>query len=138
MRLYVHHVAGRLRLRTTLLARSPNLRERIADLLARQPGVRSSEINARAGSVLIHYDPALTTAEAILERVAAANLGPAGPKAPAAKGTNGTAKGITLSLPLQAAAAASAAKLGTLFGKALLDAMLHKGVERSVQILTRR
>ena len=126
MSVYVHHVPGRLRFRAAWLAQSPRRRERVKLALLAQSGVSGLDFNERAGSVTVIYDPAEIDAETILERFAA--------ETPATNGSHPT----TSADPVRSSAAASAAKLGTLFGKALFDAILHKGVERSVRLLTGR
>ena len=126
MSVYVHHVPGRLRVRAQWLAGSPRRRERVSLALSELTGINELEVNDRAGSVTVIYDPTRVTAEAILARF--------GAESPATNG-NG-AKPVPPPDAIRSAAAASAAKLGALFGKALFDAMLHKGVERSVRLLT--
>jgi hypothetical protein len=73
--------------------------------------------------VTVTYDSASLQPAAILGRLAGTAVAPrAARPAPAAA-------------PAEPILTASAAKLGGLFGRALLDAMLARGVERSVRML---
>jgi hypothetical protein len=63
---YVHHVPGRLRIKTPHLKRNHNRAAEVQSLLDTHTGIVSSQVNVLTGSVLISYDKALTTAEQIM------------------------------------------------------------------------
>lgn len=135
MSVYVHHVPGRLRVRTRWVAGCPVRARRLSDLIAPVPGVIRVEVNPRADSAVIHYDTTRLTAEDLLGRLRAAGMmNGAAPKIAA----NGQAKPNGSAAPGNGAGlqvAAGAATLGAMFGKALFDAVLHKGVEHSIRTL---
>lgn len=60
----VRILPGRVRLRTPALRRAANAAELCKALLA-QAGVQDVQVNARVGSLLIHYDPQLFSEEAL-------------------------------------------------------------------------
>ncbi len=118
MSVYVHHLPGRVRLRASWLALDADRRERVVGILSGHPGVRRVEVNPRAGSITVLHDPAVVGGDAI--HAVVVGEAPPGPT------------------PTAPPRLAPAVKLGTLFGRALLDAMLNKGVERSVRLLIGR
>jgi Heavy metal associated domain 2 len=124
----VHHIPGRLRIRVQGLARTGDGGEQLRAQLAELDGVRLVTVNCRAGSVTVVYDPDTVQPAVILGRIA---------------GRPGMPPGMSLSIRPAAAPApnpliaASATKIGGLFGRALVDALLAKGVERSVRLLVR-
>lgn len=79
-------VPGRLRLRHTAL-RNPRALERLRAALAGWPGVLSAEANARAGSLLIHYDPVRLAPAACEQRALAAAEESLGTRSTAAAGS---------------------------------------------------
>ena len=68
---YIHHVPGRLRVKTRALKRNECnaaiVREHLDGIL----GVTGSEINMVTGSVVIRYDAGITDSRAILDGLAA-------------------------------------------------------------------
>ncbi|NBC31305.1 MAG: hypothetical protein GVY13_01385 [Alphaproteobacteria bacterium] len=142
MPVYVHQVPGRVRIRTSWIARCPHRAEQAAAEAGALAGVGRVEVNARADSIIVHYDPGRLSARAVLDRLAGAGMLDAAvaarpdPGSGAAasgngqRGKNGFA-GLGAELPI----AAGAATLGAMFGKALFDAVLHKGVEHSIRTL---
>ncbi len=126
MTVYVHHVPGRLRVRSPVLARCPDRRACLERELAVLPGILAVATNPKAGSVIVRYDPTIINPEAILTRFSRQAPHPA----PALPRAGQTARPLDVT--------SSASKIGALFGKALFDAVLHKGVERSVRILMGR
>ncbi len=62
---YVHHIPGRLRVRSAAVKKNEAKAGAVKALLADAPGVRSSEVNTLTGSIVVHYDPALTSGPAI-------------------------------------------------------------------------
>ncbi len=140
MSVYVHHVPGRLRVRTRWVAGCPARARRLSDLIGAEPGVIRVELNHRADSVIIHYDPARLDSGALLSRLREAGMmNGSAPILTANGAVNGAAKpngaaprpSIGAGIPV----AAGAATLGAMFGKALFDAVLHKGVEHSIRTL---
>lgn len=75
--LYVHHVHGRLRVRSRRLRNNASALHGLCDRLNALPGIREARGNALTGSVLVHYDPAVTTVESIWERLHREGLAPA-------------------------------------------------------------
>jgi copper chaperone CopZ len=63
---YLHHVPGRLRLKTRSLKNSEAKAAEIRALFAQLPGIKSIEINPVTGSMLVHYDTAGITSAKIL------------------------------------------------------------------------
>ena len=55
----VHHIPGRLRLRIPLARGNPGQLLRIKESLEAMEGVRRVDMNAKLGSAVIQYDPAL-------------------------------------------------------------------------------
>ncbi|TVR82488.1 MAG: heavy-metal-associated domain-containing protein [Rhodospirillales bacterium] len=55
---YVHHVPGRLRIRTAAIKRRPDAAERARRQLAAIDGVTAADANALTGSLTLRYDPA--------------------------------------------------------------------------------
>ncbi len=62
---YVHHIPGRLRVRSAAIKRNESQASAVKALLAGIPGVRSSEVNTLTGSIVVHYDPAVTSGPAV-------------------------------------------------------------------------
>jgi copper chaperone CopZ len=62
---YVHHIPGRLRVRSAAVKRNEGNASAVRALLASVPGVRSSEVNTLTGSIVVHYDPAETSGPAV-------------------------------------------------------------------------
>ena len=111
---FVHHVPGRLRVRLPAMPSAARA-EGILAALGALDGTRSIEVNAKARSVIVHYDPQDITPETILDRLKAEG-----------------------DLPLARPNASSngfATAMGTAIGNALFGAVLRTGVERSVASL---
>ena len=66
MRPHIHHVPGRLRVRVARVRRNPELAEAVRRAMERVEGVQSAEANPLTGSVVLHYNPASTSAGALL------------------------------------------------------------------------
>jgi hypothetical protein len=71
---YIHHVRGRLRVRTAVLKRN----ERRADSARRElnetNGVQRVEISTVTGSLLVYYDPAATDLHTLLNEMRSMGL----------------------------------------------------------------
>ena len=57
MTCYMHHVPGRLRIRTPLVKNNKNAAAEVERLLLTTPGVDDVTINLTTGSCLVKYDP---------------------------------------------------------------------------------
>jgi copper chaperone CopZ len=62
----VHHVPGRLRLRSAALKGDARAGEEIKERLAAIAGIRSLTVNPKTGSLLLEYDPAVIAPERIV------------------------------------------------------------------------
>jgi hypothetical protein len=63
---YVHHVPGRIRIKTPHLKRNRSRAAEVQALLDAHEGIISREINILTGSVVIGYDKEITSAEQIM------------------------------------------------------------------------
>jgi hypothetical protein len=109
---YIHHVPGRLRVKTKAFYGHSAKVQVAQKTLQTLKGVLAVTVNPRAGSMTVHYDPkhcAQLDLLAVLERVGC--LG----------NTRRNGEG--------------AGQMGELVGKALFGALVQKTVERSVQSL---
>jgi hypothetical protein len=109
---YIHHVPGRIRVRSKAFqcfgARADTARARLMAM----DGIRQVEINQRASSLIVQYDPERVSRAALF-----ATLEDLGCMA-AVRRDN-----------------AHLRKVGETFGKALVGAMVQKAVERSARTL---
>jgi hypothetical protein len=64
---YVHHVPGRMRIRTPILKHNKKRAQAIQALVTAQTGVKTAEVNTITGSVVIHYDPMCTTSTVLFD-----------------------------------------------------------------------
>jgi copper chaperone CopZ len=67
----VHHLPGRLRLRSTALKGNARVGEDVIARLADIAGIRSVRANPETGSLLVEYDPAVIAPDRIAELFAA-------------------------------------------------------------------
>jgi copper chaperone CopZ len=65
----IHHVRGRLRVRTPELKRNDEKARTVKMAMETARGIRSVEVNALTGSLLVYYDPKLLNAEAVLAAI---------------------------------------------------------------------
>ena len=70
MAYYLHEVPGRLRVKIPDLKRNPQSAGDIETLLKNLSGIKSISINTVTGSIIVHYDPELVNAEAIINILA--------------------------------------------------------------------
>ena len=112
MSLYIHHVPGRLRVRTQSFRCQPSRVAATARRLSDLGGVGEVTISAQAGSITVQYDPAQRTQLGLLGLIEA--LGCIG------AGRTTTPQG---------------GQVTNLFGKALLGALAQTVAQRSVQTL---
>ena len=65
----IHHVRGRLRIRTEELKRNDRKARAVVAALDGMPGIISAEANVITGSVLVHYEPRLLDAAGIMAAI---------------------------------------------------------------------
>lgn len=66
MAYYLHDVPGRLRIKIPELRRNLHLAQELHRLLNSVSGVESTTANAVTGSIIVHYDPEITSSSSIL------------------------------------------------------------------------
>ena len=67
MSYYIHHVQGRLRVKSPFIKRSSSAAQEIKRLLGQIRGIESTEINTVTGSAVIFYEPKAVSSQEILE-----------------------------------------------------------------------
>lgn len=105
---YIHHVPGRLRVRSSSFRCDPVSARLAEGELSAIDGVREVRVNPRAGSITVHYEPTRLTRAQILDRLE--QVGCLGTEIRADQG---------------------ASRVHEAFGKALVGAVVQKAVERS-------
>ncbi len=68
---YIHHVPGRLRVRTSLLKGQDDRAARLQLAVSQLEGVKAAEVNTVTGSLKLHYDPKQTTCVQLLDHLRA-------------------------------------------------------------------
>lgn len=63
---YIHHVPGRLRVKTPVLKGATATARRVEAVILREPGVLSAETNAITGSIVIRYELRTTSPRTLL------------------------------------------------------------------------
>jgi Heavy metal associated domain 2 len=71
---YLHHVPGRLRLKTRSLKNSEAKAAEVRALFAQLPGIKAIELNLVTGSMLVRYDAASISSAKILGFLVANNV----------------------------------------------------------------
>lgn len=66
----IHHVPGRIRIRMAALRRDPRAAARVRQLIGACRGVLQVEANPITGSLLVRYDPQLTSGRNVLDSIA--------------------------------------------------------------------
>src|SRR5581483_7199823 len=66
---HIHHVRGRLRIRTFQLKGRADRADAVLAGLRRAHGIRSAQANVITGSLLVYYDPAQTDASTVIAAV---------------------------------------------------------------------
>ena len=64
---YIHHVPGRLRVRSRSFRCRPDQMDALANRLMRMSGVETVGIKRKAGSITVRYDPVELTRDTLLE-----------------------------------------------------------------------
>jgi copper chaperone CopZ len=67
MSYYLHHVPGRLRVKSPLVRKNQEVAEEVENLLTLTPGVHSVKSNLTTGSILINYRPEKLDREDIID-----------------------------------------------------------------------
>jgi len=112
MSLYIHHVPGRLRVRTQAFRCQPSRMEDAARKLVALAGVDEVKVNASAGSITVRYDPGQRTQDELLR--AMEELGCVGAR--------------YVGRPADT-------QIAGLFGKALLGALAQTVAQKSISTL---
>lgn len=84
---YIHHVPGRLRVRSSLIRRNHSRANEAVESLRPLAGVHSAEANPLTGSLTLRYDPSVMTGDALLVRLKEGGWIPLGPVLPSAAAT---------------------------------------------------
>ncbi len=63
---YIHHVPGRVRVKTPVLKRNEKAAAALGAALSGQDGILHHQVNTRTGSVVLHYDIARIEVQPIL------------------------------------------------------------------------
>jgi hypothetical protein len=63
---YMHHLPGRLRIKSVSLKRNEHHARRVSDYVRSIDGVVRAEVNVLTGSLLIHYDVEIVPSETLL------------------------------------------------------------------------
>ncbi len=66
MQCYVHHVPGRLRLKSPVIKERPGKANAVKEIMEGFEGIRDISANSVTGSIVVHYDARLLKPEAIL------------------------------------------------------------------------
>lgn len=112
---YVHHVPGRLRVRSRAFQCAPESVAAVESRLRETEGVLEVRHNARIGSLTVQYDPASDAGRTVLKLFADAGCLPVG-GSPAASGPRSEASPDLVST----------------FGKAVVTALAQQAVTRSM------
>lgn len=66
MQCYVHHVPGRLRLKSPVIKERPGKATAVKEIMEGFDGIQDVSANSVTGSIVVHYDARLLKPEAIL------------------------------------------------------------------------
>jgi len=64
---YIHHTSGRIRIKSKSFCGNASLSSLLRGRLQEQPGVLETRYNKHAGSITIHYDPAIQNGDEVLD-----------------------------------------------------------------------
>lgn len=109
----IHHIPGRLRVRSVVTRRFPGRAEALALRFSTLSGVHSTHISPRTGSLTVHYDPDRLDSEELHEIIGLETASSTPAKSKRSRGA-----GLT--------------KAGAMFGKAAFDVFVAKALEHSV------
>ncbi|ALG67279.1 HMA2 domain-containing protein [Beggiatoa leptomitoformis] len=113
MSAYIHHIPGRLRVRTDKLRYATCQFAELEVLLMQLNGIESCQMNQKTGSLLVHYDPSCLTGDDILYQLHKVGC---------------LESGLTTALSQRSAANHT----GALLGNALFGAVVKKSLETSM------
>jgi len=140
---YLHHVPGRLRVRSRMFrSDSPSRRSALREL-GRNPGVHSVRLNAKAGSVTVVYDRNALDMQSIVAHFKAYDCWATPARQEQASTTTAAhrqparARTLANAGPVSAAASSAAQLLPAMVGKAALTLLVNKGVSASLSSLLR-
>ena len=121
MALYMHHLSGRLRVRSPIVKRNDAKAATVRRLLAAMEGVTQVKVRTVTGSITIYYDHETLTAQHLLDRLHEA----------------GFVKELRLDCQEGSSGSAerAAQRLGEAIGRVALGAVVEKLVERSALAL---
>jgi copper chaperone CopZ len=123
MNQYIHHVPGRIRVKSPLIKRSDTRAQAVFELLRALDGVIAVEVSTLTGSVVVNYDRDRLDAQRILETLQAYGH------------LEVPTTGAMIAAAGDAAAAERAATIGQSFGKAIFGVLVEKALERSAVAL---
>ncbi|MBS3908505.1 MAG: heavy-metal-associated domain-containing protein [Actinobacteria bacterium] len=118
MSYYIHNVSGRLRIKTPSLKGSQRAAAEVKELLRSVPGVSSTTINMVTGSIVVNYDPGVTTPKEIVHILQRA-------------GHFDLSKAVTNDQYI----CTMASKAGTFIGKQVAGAFVDRAVGNSASVL---
>ena len=114
MSYYIHHVPGRLRVKTPLVKRNKEAADEIRKILSTMNGIATVDINLTTGSILINYNPKTVEDKDIVNTLQR-------------KGYFDTSKALTNDQYIQKAAS----RAGSLVGKAIFGTFVEIALEGS-------
>lgn len=120
---YVHHIPGRLRIKSAQLKRNQKRAQQVAAVLKGTEGVLGADTNTVTGSLLISYDTEQTSADELLKTLKRAGCCCESTQLPDIKGSFANGLAGTLS------------DAGERAGKAAVGVLVEKMVERSALAL---
>jgi hypothetical protein len=115
---YLHHVPGRLRVRTPLLKRNPERARQAEALLQSMYGVSAVEANTVTGSIVVHYERDAVKPQTLLDTLALRGYY----EPQTAQSADGQIHDL-------------ATRAGDVVGKAVFGFVIEKAVERSALAL---
>jgi hypothetical protein len=124
---YLHHVPGRIRVRSRLFYTESSERSQALRRLRALTGVSGLRLNPKAGSVTVYYDTAETSGDALLERLRHECPQARFPAAPPGRQRSSVA---TAQQPI-------AAEIGNMARSVALNMLVKKGVSYSLSTLLR-
>lgn len=111
----IHHVPGRIRVRSSSIKRNDKEAQAVQDFLGTIRGVSAVSVSTVTGSITINHDAQMVSSTAILDALRQQHH------------FNWEVAAATNSTPSQS----SAAKAGEIFGKAVFGVLVEKVLERS-------
>ncbi|MFQ3574014.1 MAG: HMA2 domain-containing protein, partial [Thermodesulfovibrionales bacterium] len=66
---YIHNIPGRMRVKTPEIKNNKYKAEAVRQTLNAMVGVNVTDINILTGSILVHYDPSVTSEKKIIDRL---------------------------------------------------------------------